>query len=258
MRGDDIAQHSFFGYGSLEERVPAKHPLRPIRDLVDSVLKRLSRHFRSLYSPLGRPSIPPEKLLRALLIMVLYSIRSERRLMEELEYNLLYRWFVGLDLDEPVWDATTFSKNRERFIEGEVARSFFDEIVAEAEKLDLLSSEHFSVDGTLIEAWASLKSFRPKESGPQNPPDDLGNPTVELRGERRSNETHESRTDHDARLARKGDGKESKLSYSGNVLIENRNGLVVDTELFQANGTAERDAALVMAERIVGDNRVTM
>src|SRR5688572_14025685 len=176
--------------------------------------------------------------------MVLYSIRSERRLREELEYNLLYRWFVGLGMDEPVWDASTFSKNRERFIDGKVARRFFDEVLAAAREQDLISPEHFSVDGTLIEAWASLKSFRPKQADMrQGPADDAGNPTVDFRGERRSNETHASTTDPDARLARKGDGKESKLCYSGNVLIENRHGLVVDTELLQANGTAERDAA---------------
>ena len=259
MRGQDISQDSFFSYGSLEERIPLSHPLRPIRQLVDGALRRLSKRFARLYASQGRPSIAPEKLLRALLIMVLYSIRSERRLREELEYNLLYRWFVGLGMDEPVWDASTFSKNRERFIDGKVARRFFDEVLAAAREQDLISPEHFSVDGTLIEAWASLKSFRPKQADMrQGPADDAGNPTVDFRGERRSNETHASTTDPDARLARKGDGKESKLCYSGNVLIENRHGLVVDTELLQANGTAERDAALLMAERIEGHQRVTV
>jgi transposase len=260
MRGQDTSQDSFFSYGSLEERVPTQHPLRPVRHLVDEVLKRLSRQFARLYAPLGRPSIAPEKVLRALLLMVLYSIRSERRLIEELEYNLLYRWFVGLGMNDAVWDATTFSKNRERFIDGEVARRFFDEVVVQAEQRGLMSTEHFSVDGTLIEAWASLKSFRPKDKdndGPQ-PPEDRGNADVNFRGERRSNDTHESGTDPDARLARKGDGKEAKLAYSGNVMIENRNGLIVDAELLQANGTAERDAALIMAERIAGDGRVTL
>lgn len=258
MRGQDTCQDTFFSYGSLEERIPPTHPLRPIRTLVDEALRRLSRHFGRLYAPLGRPSIAPEKLLRALLLMVLYSIRSERRLMEELEYNLLYRWFVGLAMDESVWDATTFSKNRERFIDGEVARRFFDEVLRQARQRDLVSEEHFSVDGTLIEAWASLKSFRPKDDSGSQPPDDAGNANVNFRGERRSNETHESQTDSEARLARKGDGKESKLSYCGNVMIENRHGLVVDTELLPATGTAERDAAMMMAERIEGTKRVTL
>ena len=258
MRGKDTSQDSLFSYGSLEQRVPAQHPLRKIRAIVDEVLARLSDHFSAIYAPLGRPSIAPEKLLRALLVMVLYSIRSERRLMEELEYNLLYRWFVGLGTDENVWDVTVFTKNRERFIDGEVARRFFDEVLAGARKRELVSEDHFSVDGTLIEAWASLKSFRPKDEGTQDPPDDPGNPTVNFHGEKRRNDTHESTTDADCRLARKGDGKESKLSYCGNILIENRHGLVVDTELLQANGTAERDAALVMAERIPGTSRKTV
>lgn len=258
MRGQDGSQDTFFSYGSLEERIPQTHPLRPIRMIVDKALKRLSRHFARLYAPLGRPSVAPEKLLRALLLMVLYSIRSERRLIEELEYNLLYRWFVGIGMDEPVWDATTFSKNRERFIDGEVARRFFEQVLAEARQQNLVSEEHFSVDGTLIEAWASLKSFRPKDESGQAPPDDPGNPTVTFRGERRSNETHQSTTDPEARLARKGHGKEAKLAFCGNVLIENRHGLVVDTELWEATGTAERDAALVMAQRIEGTDRVTV
>jgi transposase len=258
VRGQDTCQDSFYSYGSLNERIPQAHPLRPIRTLVDEALKRLSRHFSRLYAPLGRPSIAPEKLLRALLLMVLYSIRSERRLMGEVDYNLLYRWFIGLGMDEPVWDATTFSKNRERFIDGEVARRFFEEVLGEARKRDLMSEEHFSVDGTLIEAWASLKSFRPKDDSGSQPPDDPGNPTINFRGERRSNETHRSQTDPDAHLARKGDGKEAKLSYCGNVLIENRHGLVVDTELLPATGTAERDAAMMMAERIDGIGRVTV
>lgn len=259
MRGEDISQDSLFSYGSLEQRIPASHPLRPIRMTVDGVLRELDPHFADLYAPKGRPSIPPEKLLRALLVMVLYSIRSERRLVEELAYNLLYRWFVGLGQDEPVWDATTFSKNRERFIDGEVARLFFDEVLNAARRSNLVSSEHFSVDGTLIEAWASQKSFRRKEEAGAPPSDDdPGNPTVNFRGEKRSNATHESTTDADARLARKGNGQEARLAYCGNVMIENRNGLVIETELLQANGTAERDAALLMAERIPGDGRVTL
>jgi transposase len=258
VRGQDTSQDSLFSYGSLETRIRETHPLRPIRKLVDEVLRRLSPHFAGLYAAVGRPSIAPEKQLRALLIMVLYSVRSELRLMEELEHNLLYRWFVGLGMDEPAWHATVFSKNRERFIDGEVARLFFDEVLGLAKQQDLVSEEHFSVDGTLIEAWASLKSFQPKQTTTQHPPDDPGNPTVNFHGQRRSNETHESTTDPDARLARKGDGKEAKLCYVGNVMIENRHGIVVDTELLQANGTAERDAALLMAERIPGDERVTV
>jgi len=258
MRGQDTSQDSFFSYGSLEERIPAGHPLRPIRRIVDVVLEGLETEFGCLYSTLGRPSIAPEKLLRALLVMVLYSIRSERRLMEELEYNFLYRWFVGLGMDEAVWDATVFSKNRERFIDGAIARRFFDAVVAQAGAADLLSERHFSVDGTLIEAWASLKSFRPKRDDDTRPPDDPGNPSVDFHGERRSNQTHESTTDPDAMLARKGNGKEARLCYCGNVVIENRHGLVVDAEQFQANGTAERDAALIMAERLNGNGPLTM
>lgn len=258
MRGQDISQDGFFSYGSLEERIPQTHPLRPIRALVDGALQRLSRHFTRLYAPLGRPSIAPEKLLRALLLMVLYSIRSERQLMEELEYNLLYRWFVGMGMDDAAWDATTFSKNRERFIDGEVARRFFSQVLAEARQRNLVSDDHFTVDGTLIEAWASLKSFRANDGGDSQPPDDPGNPTVNFHGERRSNQTHQSTTDPDARLARKGGGKEAKLSFCGNVVIENRHGLVTDTELLEATGTAERDAGLMMAERITGNHRVTL
>ena len=259
MRGEDISQDSLFSYGSLEQRIRLDHPLRPIRVTVDAVFGKLDSHFADLYAPNGRPSIPPEKLLRALLVMVLYSIRSERRLMEELEYNLLYRWFVGLGQDEPVWDATTFSKNRERFIDGEVARLFFDAVLNAARRSNLVSNEHFSVDGTLIEAWASQKSFRRKgDAGAPPSDDDRGNPTVNFRGEKRSNATHESMTDPDARLARKANGQEARLAYCGNVMIENRNGLVVETELLQANGTAERDAALLMAERIPGGGRVTV
>ena len=218
----------------------------------------MSRTFAAIYAKQGRPSLAPEKLLRALLLMVLYSIRSERRLMEELDYNLLYRWFVGLNQDEPVWDATTFSKNRERFIDGEIAERFFRQVLAQAHAEKLVSEEHFSVDGTLIEAWASQKSFRRKDEDTPPPEDDSGNPTVNFHGEKRSNQTHQSTTDPECRLARKGDGKESKLAFCGNILIENRNGLVVDTELLAANGTAERDAALLMAERIDGDKRVTL
>jgi len=257
MRGTDTQQSSMFSYLSPEERVPAKHPLRPIRLLVDDALKSLSPDFSRLYSAYGRPSIPPEKLLRALLLQVLYTVRSERMLMEQLEYNLLFRWFVGLNMDEAVWVPTVFTKNRDRLLEGDVAEKFFQLVLTQARVADLISDEHFSVDGTLIEAWASHKSFQRKDQ-PTPPPDDPGNPTVDFHGEKRSNDTHESTTDPDARLARKSGGHEAKLAYCGNVMIENRNGLVVDTELLQCNGTAERDAAMMMAERVDGIERITL
>jgi transposase len=246
-----------FSYLSPEERVPAKHPLRPIRLLVDDALKSLSADFSRLYSAYGRPSIPPEKLLRALLLQVLYTVRSERMLMEQLEYNLLFRWFVGLNMDEAVWVPTVFTKNRDRLLEGDVAEKFFQLVLTQARVVDLISDEHFSVDGTLIEAWASHKSFQRKDQ-PTPPPEDPGNPTVDFHGEKRSNDTHESTTDPDARLARKSGGHEAKLAYCGNVMIENRNGLVVDTELLQCNGTAERDAAMLMVERVEGTERITV
>lgn len=257
MRGNDTQQSTMFSYLSPEQRVPANHPLRRIRAMVDAALKALSPTFSRMYSAYGRPSIPPEKLLRALLLQILYTVRSERMLMEQLEYNLLFRWFVGLNMDEPVWVPTVFSKNRDRLWESEIAEKFFDQILKQAAADDLLSEEHFSVDGTLIEAWASHKSFQAKD-GPAPPSDDPGNPTVNFRGEKRSNDTHESTTDPDARLARKSGGHESQLAYCGNVLIENRNGLVVDTELVQCSGTAERDAAMIMAERVEGDHRITL
>jgi transposase len=247
-----------FSYLSAEERVPAKHPLRPIRKMGDEALQTLSPVFDQIYADFGRPSIAPEKLLRALLLQVLYTIRSEEMLMEQLQYNLLFRWFVGLNMDETVWVPTVFSKNRERLMNGEVAERFFAAVLDQAAAAGLTSDEHFSVDGTLIEAWASQKSFQRKDQTPSAPPDDPGNPTVNFHGEERRNDTHESKTDPEARLARKSSGHESKLAYCGNLLIENRNGLVVDTELVQCSGTAERDAALQMAERIDGVGRVTL
>jgi transposase len=250
MRGDDVRQGAMFSYVSPEQRVPADHPLRPIRQMVDEVLKSLSRRFAQLYSHTGRPSIPPEKLLRALLLQVLYTVRSERLLLEQLDYNLLFRWFVGLNMDDPIWDATVFSKNRERLLKGEVAEAFFEQVLQLARQKDLLSDEHFTVDGTLIEAWAGQKSFQKKEGGSTPPSDDPGNPTVDFQGEKRSNQTHQSRTDPDSRLYKKGPGKEAKLSYQGQVLMENRNGLVTQAQLTQATGTAEREAALEMAEQI--------
>jgi len=258
MRGHDTQQSSIFSYVSPEQRVPADHPLRPVRKTVDTVLAALSPRFEKMYSTFGRPSIAPEKLLRALLLQIFYSIRSERLLIEQLDYNLLFRWFVGLNVDEAVWDPTVYSKNRERLLEGNIAEEFFQQVLAQARAADLLSDEHFSVDGTLIEAWASQKSFQRKDQPAKGPVDDAGNPTVDFHGEKRSNDTHESTTDPEARLARKSGGQEARLSYCGNVLIENRNGLVVDTELLPANGTAERDAALVMVEQIPGEQRVTV
>lgn len=259
MRGDDQQQNHIFSYLSPEARVRKDHPLRAIRAMVDDVLMQLSRRFETMYARVGRPSIAPEKLLRAQLLQMLYSIRSERLLMEEMDYNLLFRWFVGLNADDDVWDATVFTKNRDRLLKADVAQEFLARVVEQARAKGLTSDEHFSVDGTLLEAWASLKSFQPKQDKPSSPPpDDPGNPTVNFRGEERSNETHESKTDLDALLARKGPGKESRLSYSGNLLVENRNGLIVDAEVFQANGTAERDAALVMLEQIPGTKLVTV
>jgi len=258
MRGDDQQQNHIFSYLSPEARVRKDHPLRAIRAMVDEVLSQLSRRFDGMYATVGRPSIAPEKLLRAQLLQMLYSIRSERLLMEEMDYNLLFRWFVGLNADDAVWDATVFTKNRDRLLEADVAQEFLVRVVERARAKGLTSDEHFTVDGTLLEAWAGAKSFQPKDKQPTPPPDDPGNPTVNFRGEQRSNQTHASKTDPDARLARKGEGKESKLSYCGNLLVENRNGLIVDAEVFQANGTAERDAALVMLEKLPGIQPVTV
>jgi transposase len=247
-----------FSYLSPEDRVPAKHPLRQIRKMVDETLKALSPTFDAMYVNFGRPSVAPEKLLRALLLQILYTVRSEEMLMEQLQYNLLFRWFVGLNMDEAVWVPTVFSKNRDRLMNGDVAEKFFIGVLEQAAAAGLTSDEHFSVDGTLIEAWASQKSFQSKDRKETAPPDDPGNPTVNFHGEERRNDTHESKTDPEARLARKSSGHESKLAYCGNLLIENRNGLVVDTELLQCSGTAERDAAQSMAERIEGTGRVTL
>jgi len=249
MRGDDQQQPAMFSYISPEARVPQDHPLRAIRTLVDEVLAELSPRFETLYSRVGRPSIPPEKLLRAQLLQILYTVRSERQLMEQLDYNLLFRWFVGLNMDDPVWDPTVFTKNRQRLLDGEVATAFLERVVGQAQRRGLLSGEHFTVDGTLLEAWAGLKSFQRKDDTAR-PPDDPGNPTVDFHGERRSNETHASTTDPEARLARKGKGREAKLSYAGHAMIDNRHGLVVNAEATQATGTAEREAGLEMASAL--------
>jgi transposase len=257
MRGIDHQQGHVFSYLSPEERVRKDHPLRAVRAMTDEILREMSPVFDSMYARRGRPSIPPEKLLRAQLLQMLYSVRSERLLMEEIDYSMLFRWFVGLNLDEEVWDATSFTKNRDRLLEADVAKEFLMRVVEQARSAGLTSDEHFTVDGTLLEAWASLKSFQPRDGKKNMPPDDPGNPTVDFHGERRSNETHESRTDGDAKLARKGPGKEAKLSYSGNLLVENRHGLIVNAELLEANGRAERDAALLMLEQVPGTKRVT-
>jgi transposase len=260
MRGDDPQSDHMFSYISPEQRVPADHPLRPIRTMTDVALRRLSPRFARLYSDIGRPSIAPEKLLRALLLQVLFSVRSERQLIEQLDYNLLFRWFVGLSMDDPVWAPTTFTKNRDRLLQGDIATAFFEEVLAAARTAGLLSAEHFSVDGTLLEAWASHKSFQPREPADREPPPDdpSGNPTVDFRGQRRSNATHQSTTDPDARLFRKGPGRPAQLAYLGHVLLENRHGLVVDTQVTPAGGHGERMAALVMAEAIPGRHRVTL
>jgi len=261
MRGDDQQQAGMFSYISPEQRVPADHPLRPIRKMTDEIFKQLSPRFTGLYARVGRPSIAPEKLLRALLLQVLYSVRSERMLMEQLSYNLLFRWFVGLNMDDVVWDATTFSKNRDRFLAGEIADEFFSAVLDLARAKEFLSDEHFTVDGTLVEGWASLKSFQPKDDSARDnndKPDDPGNPTVNFHGQKRSNKTHQSTTDADLRLYKKTKGSEAKLAYQGHVLMENRNGLVVAAQLTHATGTAERETALALVEQRPQKTRVTL
>lgn len=244
MRGKSPQQPSLLALVSVESRVPRNHPLRSIKPLVDEVLRGLSPTFDEMYSGVGRPSVPPERLLKASLLMALHGIRSERQFCEQLAYNMLFIWFLDMDLSESAFDASTFSKNRDRLLEHDVARMFFDGVVALADDRRLLSEEHFSADGTLVEAWASLKSYRPKTSDGSD-----SNAWADFRGEKRSSETHESVTDPEAKLYRKGRGKEAKLSYMAHALMENRNGLVVDMELTEATGTAERDAAIEMVER---------
>jgi len=258
MRGTDHQQSGMFSYISAEKRVPEDHPLRAIRAMVDAALRNIGPQFEAMYAKVGRPSIAPEKLLRALLLQVLYTVRSERMLMEQLNYNLLFRWFVGMNIDDAVWDVTVFTKNRQRLLSAEIAKTFFAEVLAQTRSRDLLSSEHFTVDGTLIEAWASHKSFKRKDGSDQQPPDDPGNPTVDFHGERRSNATHQSTTDADARLARKGAGKEAKLSYAGHVLMENRNAIAVNGCVTLAEGRAEPEAAVAMVEEIPGQHRITL
>jgi transposase len=246
---------------SPEQRVPADHPLRRVKKLADEALAALSPTFDAMYGPTGRPSIPPERLLKSTLLMAFYSARSERLFCEQLDYNLLFRWFLDMDMVESSFDHSTFSKNRARLLEHDVARQFLAEIVERARSARLMSDDHFTVDGTLIEAWASMKSFRPKDEDPDDrpPPDDPGNPTVNFHGEKRSNETHESKTDPDSRLARKGPNREAKLAYCGNVLMENRNGLIVDFRIEPATGHAEWDGALAMLDATVpNQERVTI
>ena len=237
MRGADYQQSGMFSYISAERRVPEDHPLRAIRTMVDVALRNMGAQFEAMYAQVGRPSIAPEKLLRALLLQVLYTVRSERMLMEQLNYNLLFRWFVGMNIDDPVWEVTVFTKNRERLLAGGVASTLFAEVLAQARSRALLSSEHFTVDGTLIEAWAGHKSFKRKDGTDQQPPNDPGNPTVDFHGERRRNATHQSTTDPEARLAKKGAGKEAKLSFAGHVLMENRNGIAVNGCVTLGRGT---------------------
>jgi len=257
MRGRDDRSEGFFSYIRLEERVPADHPLRPIRQLADEALLALHRRFEGLYASTGRPSIPPEMLLRATLLQAFFSVRSERMLMEQINYNLLFRWFVGLPIDAEVWHPTGFTHNRDRLLESEVAREFLAALLALPQVKKLLSSEHFSVDGTLIDAWASMKSFRPKD-GSGEPPGPGRNGERNFHNEKRSNETHASTTDPDARLYRKADGRESRLCFMGHVLMENRNGLAVDAALTRATGTAEREAALAFLDRRATDRRITL
>jgi transposase len=258
MRGADSKQEAMFSYVSPEARVPAKHPLRPIRAMIAEALAQMDRRFERLYSQTGRPSIAPERLIRALLLQVLYSIRSERLLIEQLEYNLLFRWFVGLSVDEPVWDHSTFSKNRDRLLEADIARELFEAIVEQARMAGLLSDEHFSVDGTMIAAWASHKSFRPKDGSGGSGGSGGRNDARDFRGEQRTNDTHASTTDPEAKLYRKSAGTTAKLAYLGHAVSENRHGLIVAAQVTQASGTAERSAAIDMLGELSGPRRCTL
>jgi transposase len=259
MRGEERRQRTMLMVVNMEERISKEHPLRRIKSLADAALRELSSIFDQMYSALGRPSIPPERLLKASLLMALYTIRSERMFCEQLNYNLLFRWFLDMELDELSFDHSSFTTNRGRLLKREAAGEFFQRIVAQAQALGLLSNEHFTVDGTLIEAWASLKSFKRKDRKPGGGSDDAGNPTVNFHGERRSNATHQSTTDPEALMARKGKGKEAKLCYSTNALMENRNSLLIDFQVEPADGLAERRAAVAMTdERLAGSRRITL
>lgn len=262
MRGNDSKQASMFCLMSPETVVPPKHPLRRVKALADEALRSLSTDFDAMYSTHGRPSLPPERLLKASILMAFYSVRSERLFCEQLGYNMLFRWFLDMNMVEAPFDHSTFSKNRQRLIEQDVAKAFFVAVVTAARKAKLMSDEHFTVDGTLIEAWASLKSFKAKDrtqKDKQPPPDDPGNPSVDFHGEKRSNETHQSTTDSEAKLARKSNGTTARLCYTGHSLMENRNGLLVDFQVAEATGTAERDAAIKMLdESLPGQRRITL
>lgn len=253
MRGRKTSQTTMLSLVTPEQRVPGGHPLRRIKELADGALRALSPELDAMYAEDGRPSVPPERLLKATLLMALYSVRSDRLFCEQLDYNLLFRWFLDMDMVEESFNHSTFSKNRERLLQHDIAKKFLGEIVHRARSARLMSDDHFTVDGTLIEAWASIKSFRPKDEDPKDrpPPDDPGNPTVNFHGEKRSNETHESTTDPESKLFRKSPNHEAKLSYHGNVLMENRNGLIVDLRIDQASGYAERHGALALLDEHV-------
>jgi transposase len=260
MRGNKPEQLEAFSYITLEKRIPVNHPLRPIRALVENVLKEMNKDFNEIYSNTGRPSIPPEMLLKASFLQALYNIRSERLLLEQIDFNLLYRWFVGLSPDDKVWDESVFTKNRNRLLEGKIADSFFAKVVTIAGEKKLISNDHFTVDGTLIEAWASLKSFQKKEDDKEDRNDDgdPGNPSVDFHGEKRSNKTHESTTDPESKLYRKSNGTTAKLSFMGHVLMENRNGLAVEGTVTEAGYFAEHDAAIEMIDNFDNENKITL
>ncbi len=258
MRGKAETQVAMLSLVTADQLVPEDHPIREIKPIVDNALRELYPTFDRMYAETGRPSIPPEHLLKACLLIALYSVRSERQFCERLQYDLLFKWFLDLNIIDPAFDASSFSKNKERLLEHEVAREFLVVVLEEARRRRLLSEDHFTVDGTLLESWASLKSFRPKEGGNGTPTTGEKNPNVDFHGEQRTNDTHQSTTDPEARLARKGRGKEARLCFTGHVLMENRNGLVVDVSLTQATGTAERDTALDILARVPGSRRVTV
>ncbi|MGQ0503250.1 MAG: IS5 family transposase [Panacagrimonas sp.] len=257
MRGIESPRRSMFSDVSLERRVPSQHPLRAIRKLVDAALEQMQGALTVMDSHTGRPSIPPERLIRAVLLQIFFSVRSERQLMEQLDYNLLFRWFVGLEVDDAVWDASSFAKNRDRLVDHEVGRSLLAAVIAQARENDLGSDEHFSVDGTLIQAWASMKSFQRKDDD-ASPPSGGSNTEVDFRGEKRSNDTHPSTTDPECRLYKKAEGQASELAYLGHALMENRNGLVVDGCVTQADGCAERNAAMILVDAIKAQGPITL
>lgn len=258
MRGYHTQQAEMFSYLPLEKRIPNHHPLRRIRVLTDEVLKGMSRRFNRIYSHTGRPGIPPERLLKALLLQVLYGIRSEQLLLEQIDFNLLYRWFVGMAPDDTVWDETVFSKNRERLLDGEIAQMFFQKVLALAEEKKFLSKDHFTVDGSVVESWASLKSLTRRDGESRKDDGDPGNPSVNFRGEKRTNETHVSKTDPEAKIYTKSNGVAAKLNYMGHVLMENRNGLAVGAQMTEAGYHAETEAALAMTSTLKGSQQKTL